>query len=333
MPWSRIPQGQSLTDNGRVITYKDAISEAINQAMISDPTVFAIGLDADDKFGVYGTMLDITHRERIVGTPVSENAMTGVALGAALSGLRPIYIHMRTDFLLVAMDQIINYIAKWRYMFQGQIKVPIVIRAVIGRGWGSGAQHSQSLQSLFVHIPGLKVVMPSTPFDVKGLFLAAVKDDYPVIFIEHRWLYKNTGGVPADRYVLPIGKGAVVRKGRRLTVVATSIAVIDTLNACEKYDLDVEIIDPRTLKPLDEEIILTSVKKTGRLLIIDYDFPMCGFAAEVSAMVAEKGFTSLKGPIHRITFPECFMPASGILEKAYCPDTESIAAKIREIIE
>lgn len=332
MPWSRLPQSFNQTDSDRIITYKDAIAEAIDQAMIIDPTVFAIGLDADDKFGVYGTMLDLTHRERVIGTPISENAMTGIAFGAALAGMRPIYIHMRTDFMLIAMDQIVNYIAKWRFMFQGQIKVPIVIRAIIGRGWGSGAQHSQTLQSLYVHIPGLKVIMPSTPYTVKGLFLAAVKDDYPVIFIEHRWLYRNTGGVPRKSYTLPIGRGEVIREGSRLTVVATSIAVIDTLDICERNHFDVEIIDPRTLKPLDEEIILNSVRKTGRLLVIDYDFPMCGFAAEVAAMVVEKGFAFLKGPIHRITFPECSMPASGVLEKAYYPNAERIGAKIREII-
>jgi len=278
-------------------------------------------------------MLNLTHKERVIGTPISENAMTGVALGAALSGLRPIMIHLRVDFMMVAMDQIVNYVAKWRYMFQGQVKVPLVIRAVIGRGWGSGAQHSGTLQSLFTHIPGLKVMMPSSPYDVKGLFLAAVKDDYPVIFIEHRWLYKNTGHVPKEMYCLPIGKGHIVRQGNRLTVVATSIAVIDTLAACKDNDLDVEVLDPRTLKPLDEELILQSVAKTGRLLVVDYDFPRCGFASEVCALVAEKGFQYLRGPVQRLTFPECSMPASGVLEKAFYPSSARIATRIREILK
>ncbi|MDB6112520.1 MAG: pyruvate/2-oxoglutarate dehydrogenase complex, dehydrogenase component beta subunit [Pedosphaera sp.] len=332
MPWSRIEQSHSAADSGRIISYKDAIREAIDQAMIHDPRVFVIGLDADDKFGAFGTLLDMTHPERIIGTPISENAMTGVALGAAVSGMRPLYVHLRVDFMLLTMDQIVNYVAKWRYMTQGQVKVPIVIRAVIGRGWGCGAQHSQTLSSFFTHIPGLKVVMPSTPYDAKGLLLAAIKDDYPVISIEHRWLYKNTGGVPQELYTVPLGKGRILKSGNSLTVVATSAAVIDTLNGCEKHNLDVEVIDPRTLKPLDEGMILESVAKTGRLLVVDYDYPSCGFAAEVCAMVAEKGFASLKAPVQRYTFPESSMPASGILERAYYPNPDKIAARIKEML-
>jgi len=332
MPWSRIPQSQSKVDGDRVISFKDSIREAIDQAMIYDPSVFAIGLDADDKFGVFGSMMDMTHPERIIGTPVSENAMTGVALGAALSGMRPVYVHLRVDFMMLTMDQIVNYVAKWRYMTQGQVKVPLVIRAVIGRGWGSAAQHSGTLHSMFAHIPGLKVMMPSTPYNVKGLFLAAVKEDYPVIFIEHRWLYKNTGHVPPEMYTLPIGKGEIIREGKRLTVVATSIAAIDALNACEHGDLDVEVIDPQTLKPLDENVILESVKKTGRLLAVDYDFPVCGFAAEVCALAAEKAFKYLKAPVHRLTFPESCVPASSVLEKAFFPSQEKIGARIKQIL-
>ena len=333
MPWSRITQSQSAVDGDRIFSFKDSIREAIDQAMTLDPSVFAIGLDADDKFGVFGSMLNMSHPERILGTPISENAMTGVALGAALSGMRPIFIQLRVDFMMLTMDQIVNYIAKWRYMTQGAVKVPIVIRAVIGRGWGSGSQHSGSMQGLFTHVPGLKVVMPSTPYNAKGLFLAAVKEDYPVIFIEHRWLYNNTMHVPEEMYTLPLGEGEIVREGNGLTVVATSIAVIDTLNACVENNLDVEIIDPRTLKPLDETIILDSVKKTGRLLVVDYDYPMNGFASEVCALVAEKGFESLKAPARRITFPDCSMPASGILEKAYYPNSTKIASVIKDILE
>ena len=333
MPWSRFdPSHAAPDDGGRIITFKDAIREAIDQAMINDSRVFALGLDADDKFGVFGSMLNMTYPERIIGTPISENAVAGIALGAALNGLRPICIHLRVDFMLVAMDQIVNYIAKWRYMTRGKVKVPLVMRAIIGRGWGCGAQHSQSLGSLFAHIPGLKVVMPSNPYDVKGLFLASVKDDWPVIFIEHRWLYKNTGAVPEEPYVLPLGKGRVVRPGSKLTVVATSLAVVDALNAISSQSLDVELLDPRCLKPLDEELILTSVRKTGRLLVVDYDFPACGFAAEVCALVAEKAAGHLKCPVRRMTFPECSMPASGVLEKIYYPGPETIAARIKSIL-
>ena len=332
MPWSRIEQSHSAADEGRILSYKDAIREATDQAMIHDKRVFVIGLDTDDKFGCFGTLLDMTHPERIIGTPISENSMTGVALGAALSGMRPLYVHLRVDFMLVAMDQIVNYVAKWRYMTRGQVKVPLVIRAVIGRGWGCGAQHSQTLASVFAHIPGLKVVMPSNPYDAKGLLLAAIADDYPVIFIEHRWLYKNTGGVPKELYVVPLGKGRIIRPGNRLTVVALSMAAIDTLNACEKHNLDAEIIDPRTLKPLDEDLILQSIAKTGRLLVVDYDSPVCSFASEVCALAAEKGFASLKAPVQRYTFPDCPMPASGILERAFYPNPDKIAARIRGML-
>jgi len=207
-----------------------------------------------------------------------------------------------------------------------------VLRAVIGRGWGCGAQHSQTLGGLFAHIPGLKVVMPSNPYDVKGLFLAAVKDDWPVIFLEHRWLYKNTGPVPEEMYILPLGQGRVVRAGGKLTVVATSLAVIDVLNAAARHNLDVELLDARCLKPLDEELILASVRKTGRLLVVDYDFPACGFAAEVCALVAEKAASHLKHPVQRLTFPECSMPASGVLEKAFYPNPDTIAARIQRIL-
>jgi len=333
MPWSRIVQNYSRCDGNRIVSFNDAIREALDQAMVRDPSVFVIGLDVDDKFGVFGTMLNMTHPERVVGSPVSENAVTGIALGAALSGMRPIMTHLRVDFMMLTMDQIVNYVAKWRYMTQGQVKAPLVIRAVIGRGWGCGSQHSGTLQSLFAHIPGLKVIMPSNPYDAKGLLLASIRDDYPVIFIEHRWLYKNTCHVPEEMYIIPIGKGDLVRQGKKLTVVATSIAVVDALKACETENLDVEIIDPRTLKPLDEEMILNSVQKTGRLLVIDDDFPFCGFASEVCAMVAEKGFRYLKEPVHRYTFPECSMPASQVLEKAFYPSFEKVSLRIKQILK
>lgn len=332
MPWSKIVKNYGKQDGDRIIAYKDALGEGVEQAMQKDPNVFVIGLDSNDKFKVFGSMQNVTDMDRVIGTPISENAMTGVALGAALSGMRPIYVHLRTDFMLLAMDQIVNYIAKWRYMFQGRVKVPIVIRAVIGRGWGSGAQHSDTLQALFTHIPGLKVIMPSNPYDAKGLLLAAIEDDYPVIMIEHRWLYSNTCHVPREYYTIPIGQGKIVREGKKLTVVATSIAVVDALIACEESDLDVEIIDPRSLKPLDEEIILKSIKKTGRLLAVDYDSPSCGFASEICALAAEKGFKYLKAPVAKITFPEGHMPASPVLEKEYYPNPGKISDKIKEII-
>ncbi len=333
MPWSRIQSSLAESDGDRILTFKDAIREAIDQAMILDRNVFALGLDADDKFGVFGSMLNMTHKERVLGAPISENAITFISMGAALSGCRPICIHMRVDFLMAAMDPIVNCIAKWRYMFQGQVKVPLVIRAVVGRGWGAGAQHSSTLHSLFAHIPGLTVVMPATPYDVKGLFLASLKHDYPVIFIEHRWLYNNTGHVPKNLYMIDLGKGRIVRQGNKLTIVATNLGVVDALNACTVHDLDVEIIDPRTIRPLDEDLILQSVRKTGRLLVVDYDFPACGFAAEVCSVVAEKAFGHLKAPVERLTFPECSMPSSGLLEREFYPSPDKIAARVRKMLK
>lgn len=332
MPWSRFGSDYSAPGGGRQISYCAAIREAIDQAMGLDPRVFAIGLDADDKFGVFGSMSDLSHPERVLGTPISENAMTGVALGAALSGLRPIHVHLRNDFLLVAMDQIVNYVAKWQDMFDHQVRVPLVIRSIIGRGWGCGAQHSQTLHGMFAQIPGLKIVTPSTPYDCKGLFLESVKDDSPVLFFEHRWLYKNTGCVPEEMYTLPLGKAAHLRRGDSITVVAPSLAAIHCLIACESEDLDVDLIDPRTIKPLDLDTIVESVERTGRLLVVDYDFPFGGFAAEVCAAVTERAFSSLQAPPQRLAFPDRGMPSSGVLERRYYPTPERIAAAIRGVL-
>jgi pyruvate dehydrogenase E1 component beta subunit len=332
MPWSRFDSSREAPPGERNLTFVAALREAIDQAMRLDPRVFAIGLDADDKFGVFGSMLGLAHPDRVLGTPISENAMTGVALGAALCGLRPIHIHLRNDFLLVAMDQIANYVAKWEDMFDRQIRVPLVIRSVIGRGWGCGAQHSQSLHGLFAQIPGLTVVMPSNPYDAKGLLLSAIKDDSPTLFLEHRWLYKNTGFVPEEMYTIPLGKGHRLHEGRSLTVVATSLAAAHALAACEQQHLDADLIDPRTVKPLDRALILESVARTGRLLVVDYDFPFGGFAAEVCALAAEHALDALRAPPQRLCFPDRGMPASGVLERAYYPTPERIGAIAKRMI-
>ncbi len=333
MPWSRFDSNYAAPTGGRRITFCEAMREGIDQALGNDPRVFAIGLDADDRFGVFGSMSDLRHGDRVLGTPISENAMTGVALGAALSGLRPIHVHLRVDFLLTAMDQLVNYVAKWEDMFDRQARVPLVIRAIVGRGWGCGAQHSQTLHGWFAHIPGLKVVTPATPYDAKGLFLAAVADDSPVLFLEHRWLYKNTGDVPAELYTLPLGKANVLHRGERLTVVASSLAAIHALTAIERHGLDVDLIDPRTIKPLDLETIVASVRRTGRLCVVDYDFPFGGFAAEVCAAVAERAFDALVAAPQRIQFPDRGMPSSGVLERAYYPDPERLAAAFAAMAE
>ncbi|MBF0449665.1 MAG: alpha-ketoacid dehydrogenase subunit beta [Candidatus Magnetomorum sp.] len=328
-----IPMEHDMPEGNRIISYKTAIQEATDQAMMHDSRVFVIGLDADDPSGMFGSLKNLSCQERVIGTPISENAVCGIAMGAALAGQRPICIHLRVDFLMSAMDIIVNYIAKWRYMFGGRVHVPLVIRAVIGRGWGCAAQHAQALHGLFAHIPGLQVVMPAFPYAAKGLLLSAIQDDNPVIIIEHRRLYDQKGHVPSEMFGLPLGKGYLMRKGRSLSIVAASLAVIDTLSAVDSNDIDADVIDLRSIAPLDMEIIRSSVKKTGKLLVVDYAYPFCGIASEICARVAETSFSDLRQPLARITFPNCSVPASGILEKAYYPSAKTIAKKALEMIK
>lgn len=322
----------------REIKFSQAISEAHVQSMEKDESVFIMGVGVDDPKGIFGTTLEAHKRfgKRVFDTPLSENTLTGVGVGAAMCGMRPVLVHARDDFFLLTMDQIINHAAKWRYMAGGKLNVPFLIRGIIGRGWGQAAQHSQSLQALFVHIPGLQVIMPSTPYDVKGLILSSMKSDRTTICIEHRWLYEKMGPVPEEPYTIPFGKGNVVRKGKDMTLVAISHMVLEAKTAaeeCAKENIDVEIIDPRSLRPLDEELILESVKKTGRLVIADTGWKMCGVSAEISAVVAEKGFDFLKSPIVRITIPESPTPCSSILENAYYPNHKDIVHVVKTLIQ
>jgi pyruvate/2-oxoglutarate/acetoin dehydrogenase E1 component len=241
----------------RELTYAQAVLEATDQCMAEDPSVYIMGLGVTDPKGVFGTTLGLKEKhgdKRVLDMPVSENGMTGVAIGSALVGMRPIMTHQRIDFMLLALDQIINNAAKWHYMFGGKMKVPLTIRLLIGRGWGQGPQHSQSLQSLFTHIPGLKVVMPFTPYDAKGLLVSAIKDDNPVIYIEHRWLHNITGIVPEEIYAVPLGKARIVKEGKDITIVSSSHMVLETMKAAdylEKDGISTEVIDLRTLLPLD----------------------------------------------------------------------------------
>jgi len=322
-----------VPEGNRIITYEKAIQEATEQAMTNDPRVFVIGLDADDPSAMFGSLKNLSFSERVIGTPISENAVCGIAMGAALAGQRPICIHLRVDFLLSAMDLIVNYMAKWRYMFGGKVQVPVVIRAVIGRGWGCAAQHAQALHAMFAHIPGLKVVMPSLPYTAKGLLLTAIQEDNPVIVIEHRRLYSHKGHVPKKLYGVPLGKGVLMRKGGSLTIVAASIAVIDALNAVDLHKIDADVIDIRSITPLDTDIICSSVKKTGNLLVVDYAYPFCGLASEICAKVTELSFSDLHQAPQRITFPNCSVPASGILEKVYYPSSETVAQKAIEMMK
>ncbi|MBU1148402.1 MAG: alpha-ketoacid dehydrogenase subunit beta [Candidatus Omnitrophica bacterium] len=328
----------STNKNVRQITYCQAINEALTQLMERHKNIFIMGLGVDDPKRIFGSTTGLSERfgkRRVFEIPISENAVTGAAIGASLCGMRPIMTHQRMDFMFYAFDQIINHAAKWRYMFGGVFSVPITIRSIIGRGWGQGSQHSQSLQSLFAHIPGLKVVMPSTPYDVKGLLISSVLDNNPVIFIEHRRLYDEIGMVPKRFYRIPLGKAKVLKKGKDLTIVATSQMVMEAEKASQKLlkcKIDAEVIDLRTIKPLDEDIIFSSVKKTGRLIVADAGWKNCGISSEVASRVAENVFRYLKSPVERITFADTPAPASAALEKVFYPDCEDMVYAAKKLI-
>jgi acetoin:2,6-dichlorophenolindophenol oxidoreductase subunit beta len=314
----------------RKITYAQAILEATEQCMTADSSVYIMGLGVPDPKGIFGTTLGLKEKfgdNRVFDMPVSENGMTGVAIGSAIVGMRPIMTHQRVDFMLLSLDQIINNAAKWHYMFGGKMKVPLTIRLLVGRGWGQGPQHSQSLQALFAHIPGLKVVMPFSPYDAKGLLVSAIRDDNPVIYIEHRWLHNITGIVPENIYAVPLGKARIVKEGKDITVVSSSHMVLEAMEAVgylEKDGIYTEVIDLRTLVPLDRESIISSVKKTGRLLVADGACHTSGFAAEIIATVTEKAFSYLKSPPQRLTLPDLPTPTSPALSNLYYPRTIDI---------
>jgi len=322
----------------RELKFFEAINEATDLCMSKDPAVYIMGLGVPDPKGIFGSTLGLQRKHgstRVMDMPVSENAMTGVAIGAALVGMRPILTHQRIDFAILAMEQMVNQAAKWHYMFGGQKCVPLVVRMIIGRGWGQGAQHSQSLESWFAHVPGLKVVMPATPHDAKGLLISSIEDNNPVIFIEHRWLHNITGNVPDGIYRVPIGKASITRSGTDITIAATSYMALESIRAADilaKDGASVEVIDIRTLKPLDEDLILESVRKTGRLLIVDSSHITGGIGAEVSARAAEKAFSNLKAPIKRIGLPDSPIPTSSGLSKFYYPRARQIAKTVRDIL-
>ena len=321
---------------GREISYEEAIREALFQALKMDENVFLMGEGVDDAAGAFGSTLNL-HKDfpgRVFDTPIAEGAVTGFAVGSALCGMRPILVHMRMDFMPLSFDQILNHAAKFCYMSGGKVSVPLVIRAIIGRGWGSAAQHSQGLQALFMHIPGLKVVMPATPFDAKGLLLSSIADNNPVIFIEHRWLYDTKGGVPRNEYLIPIGKGIIRKKGRDVTVVATSLMVREALMASERLShegVDIEVIDPRSLKPLDKDIIIDSVKKTGRLIIADLSWRTGGASEMILAGIHSSIRAHLKADVQIVALPDTPTPASHVLEEAFYAGSEDIVKAVKRI--
>lgn len=337
MPWSKIkaqlnePDFQDEMPKGaRRLEYPIATREALDLAMAVDPAVFVMGQGVDDPGGTFGTTKGLHTKygsDRVFDTPLAETGLTGIATGAAMAGMRPVYIHNRPDFLLLAMDQLVNHASKWHYMFGGAVQVPLVIWACIGRGWGSAAQHSQALQGLFMHIPGLKLVMPGTAFDAKGLMLSAIADPNPVLILDHRYNFRHKGMVPEGIYNVPFGKGAIRCKGRDLTIISISHMAMDAFNAAQSLSqmgIEAEVIDLRSLRPWDEELVLSSVAKTGRAIVADCGWRTGGITAEIAATISEKAFDSLKAPVKRVACPDLPTPAGYTLEEAFYVGADDI---------
>lgn len=316
----------------RVLSYAGAIREATEQEMARDPSVIVMGLGVDDPKPIYGTTAGLAARfgrDRVFNTPLAEEAMTGVAIGAALGGLRPIHVHIRMDFVLLAMNQLVNIAAKSRYMYGGSVAVPIVVRSIIGRSWGQGAQHSQALHSFFMHVPGLKVVAPSTPYDAKGALTAAIRDDNPVMFIEHRLLHAVTGHVPEPAYTVPFGRARVLAEGTDVTVVGISHMAVEALRArrhLERAGIAADVIDPVSLSPLDMDTIEASLRRTGRLLVVDCGWTTCGASAEIVARAVERLQDVREIRVRRLGFAPVVCPTTKSLEDLFYPNPRKIAA-------
>jgi len=318
-------------------TFKDALNLAIVQEMERDETVFTYGIGVPDHKKIFGTTANLVEKfgeKRCFDTPLSEDALTGMALGAAINGMRPILVHMRVDFSLLAMNQLINQISAFRYISNGEFKVPIVIRNIIGRGWGQGSQHTKTMQSIFAHIPGLKVVMPTTIEDAKGLTAAAIRDNNPVMLLEHRWLYFQEGEVEEDPFVLPLDESHKIREGRDVTIIATSWMNVEALRAAEvlaKRGVDVEVIDARCISSVDINPMVESVLKTRRCIIADYDWVHCGFGAELSAQIYDWCFKDLMRPIERIGFAPTPCPTARHLEDEFYPSAIDIIRTVEHM--
>jgi pyruvate dehydrogenase E1 component beta subunit len=315
-------------------TFARAINDALATAMALDAGVICYGLGADDPKGVFGTTLGLQQKfgpERVFDMPTSENAMTGIGVGAALYGLRPVLTHQRLDFALLSMDQLVNNAAKWRFMFGGRRGVPLTVRMILGRGWGQGPTHSQNLQSVFAHIPGLKVVMPATAEDAKGLLLASIFDDDPVIFLEHRWLHNLRGDVPEGDYRVPLGRARSLRSGSDITVVSMSYMTIEAVHAVDHLaaqGVQCDLIDLRTVRPLDWDAVHGSVKRTGRLLVLDTGTLTGSLAGEIVARAASDCWDALKAAPQRLAMPDFPEATSPALTKGYHVRAEHIAEKI-----
>jgi pyruvate/2-oxoglutarate/acetoin dehydrogenase E1 component len=323
----------------RVITATEAIREALQFALRRRPEVYVLGEGVTDPGGIFGTTKGLVEEfgpDRIVEMPVSENGLTGIAIGSALMGRRPVMTHQRVDFALLCLEQLFNTAAKSHYVTGGRHRVPLTVRLVIGRGWGQGPQHSQSLEAVFAHFPGLKVVMPSTPYEFKGLLTAAIDDDNPVIVLEHRWLHYVTGAVPAEPYALPLSGPRIIRAGERATVVATSYMVLEAMRAAaalEDVGCSIEVIDLRVLRPLDLGPVIASVRKTGRLIVCDTGWRMFGVGAEVVASVVESAFEALRRPPIRIGLPDHPTPSTVALAEVYYPGSAHIIDAVGQLCD
>jgi pyruvate/2-oxoglutarate/acetoin dehydrogenase E1 component len=336
-----LAQATSTARNGepaRTLSYVDAVREATDQEMERDPVVLVFGLDVDDPKAIQGTTRGLLEKygpERVFGTPLSEDAMTGAAIGMALAGLRPIHVHIRMDFLMLAMNQLVNVAAKSRYMYGGKVALPLVVRSMIGKSWGQGAQHSQGLYSFFMHVPGLKVVAPTTPYDAKGCLIAAIRDDNPVLYVEHRLLHFQHGPVPEEAYTVAPGKARIAAPGNDITLVGLSYMQLECLRArlyLADIGIEAEVIDPIWLSPLDIDTIVASVARTGRLLIVDNGWVCCGAGAEIVAQVAER----LQGRdvgLQRLGFAPVTCPTTPSLEELFYPNGVTIAAAARDLVE
>ena len=322
----------------RTLTYAGALNEALRLEMRRDPNIYIAGEDVGQYGGIFGVtkgLLEEFGDKRVRDTPITESAIVGLAVGAAAAGLRPVVELMFIDFIGVALDQPYNPAAKMKYMFGGKAHLPMVMRTEEGAGMGAAAQHSQCLEAWFMHVPGLKVVIPSTPYDAKGLLISAMRDDNPIVFIEHKMLYGLEGEVPEEAYTVPFGKADIKRSGRDVTIVATLSMVHKALNAAQELEKDgisAEVIDPRTLTPFDEDTILESVKKTHRLVVVTEEVGHAGSSAEIAARVADKAFDYLDAGIKRVTAPFTPVPFSPPLEQAFIPNEAKIIAAVHEVV-
>lgn len=323
---------------GRTLTYAEAIREALEQEMERDDSVVVFGIGVDDHKAIFGTTKGLVEKfgsGRVFDTPLSEDCMTGAAIGMSLAGLRPVHIHIRMDFLLLAMNQLVNVAAKSRYMFGGKVSIPIVVRAIIGRSWGQGAQHSQGLHALFAHIPGIKVVAPSTPCDAKGCLIQSIRDDNPVIMVEHRMLHPLKGEVEEEPYSTPYGRARVLAPGEDITIVGVSHMVVECLRArhyLKQQGVTAEVIDPVSVSPLDIETIWQSLSKTKRLLVVDTAWTNCGLSAEIFARVLERN----KGPagfkVARMGFEPVPCPTTKNLENLFYPNARRVAYQAYQML-